>query len=75
MGSKDPLEPRKGSKGDCNEAIEYEAVVDRLVFALREKVDEAVVNGVVVSVSGGVDSTITAFLAVKALEKRRFLIQ
>ena len=53
MGSKDPLKPRKGSKGDCNEAIEYEAVVDRLVFALREKVDEAVVNGVVVSVSGG----------------------
>lgn len=43
-----------------------EAVVNHLVDWLREKVAEAGVNGVVVGVSGGIDSAVAAVIAKKA---------
>lgn len=43
-----------------------EAVVQHLVYWLREKVKEAGAQGVVIGVSGGVDSAVAAVLAQKA---------
>ena len=43
-----------------------EAVVQHLVTWLREKVEEAGAQGVVIGVSGGVDSAVVAVLAQKA---------
>ncbi|WP_324735364.1 NAD+ synthase [Thermococcus sp. SY098] len=53
--------------------LDYDEVITKLVSFIREKVDEAKVEGVVVGVSGGVDSATTAFLAVKALGKEKVL--
>ncbi|ALM76524.1 NAD+ synthase [Thermococcus barophilus] len=53
--------------------LDYDDVITKLVSFIREKVDEAKVEGVVVGVSGGVDSATTAFLAVKALGKDKVL--
>lgn len=49
--------------------LDYDEVITKLVSFIREKVDEAKVEGVVVGVSGGVDSATTAFLSVRALGK------
>ncbi|NJE07115.1 NAD+ synthase [Thermococcus sp. M39] len=53
--------------------LDYDEVITKLLSFIREKVDEAKVEGVVVGVSGGVDSATTAFLAVKALGKEKVL--
>ncbi|MBO8174714.1 MAG: NAD+ synthase [Thermococcus sp.] len=53
--------------------LDYDEVIEKLVSFIREKVNEVSVNGVVVGVSGGVDSATTAFLAVKALGKEKVL--
>ncbi|WP_297435996.1 NAD+ synthase [Thermococcus sp.] len=53
--------------------LDYEEVITKLVSFIWEKVDEAKVEGVVVGVSGGVDSATTTFLAVKALGKEKVL--
>ncbi|WP_324734877.1 NAD+ synthase [Thermococcus sp. SY098] len=53
--------------------LNYEEVIEKIVHFIKEKVDETNVGGVVVGVSGGVDSATTAFLAVKALGKEKVL--
>ncbi|NJE08221.1 NAD+ synthase [Thermococcus sp. M39] len=53
--------------------LDYGEVIEKIVSFIREKVNEANANGVVVGVSGGVDSATTAFLAVKALGKEKVL--
>lgn len=48
-------------------------VSERIVSFTREKVEEANANGVVVGLSGGVDSSTVAFLSVKALGPEKVL--
>lgn len=50
-----------------------EAVRSRLVDAIRTAVDDASADGVVVAMSGGLDSTVTAVLAVEALGHERVI--
>ncbi|AXR80209.1 NAD+ synthase [Natrarchaeobaculum sulfurireducens] len=50
-----------------------EAVRSRLVESIRRAVDDASAEGVVVAMSGGLDSTVTAVLAVEALGRERVL--
>jgi len=45
----------------------WNRVVDRIVKFIRKTVESANARGVVIAISGGVDSTTTAFLCVKAL--------
>lgn len=47
--------------------------IDNITNWIKEKVDEAKVDGVVIGLSGGIDSTATASLAVKALGKDKVL--
>lgn len=51
----------------------WNKVVDRIVDFIRDYVEKANARGVVVGISGGVDSATTAFLCVKALGKERVL--
>ncbi|AHF81060.1 NAD+ synthase [Thermococcus paralvinellae] len=53
--------------------LDYGKVIEKIVSFIRERVDEANVNGVVIGISGGVDSATTAFLAVKALGREKVL--
>ncbi len=53
--------------------LDYRGVIEKLVSFIGEKVGEAGADGVVVGVSGGVDSAVTAFLAVKALGREKVL--
>ena len=53
--------------------LDYGEVIEKIVSFIRERVNEAKVEGVVVGVSGGVDSATTVFLAVKALGKDKVL--
>ena len=46
---------------------------ERIVRFIKRKVEESKVNGVVLGLSGGVDSTTTLFLCVEALGKERVL--
>ncbi len=52
---------------------DWNAVVDRITNFIRKVVNEANAEGVVVGLSGGVDSSTTAFLCVKALGKEKVL--
>lgn len=52
---------------------DWNAVVERITDFIRKVVENANAEGVVVGLSGGVDSTTTAFLCVKALGKDRVL--
>ncbi len=52
---------------------DWNAVVDRITNFIRKVVSDANADGVVVGLSGGVDSSTTAFLCVKALGKDRVL--
>ncbi|MEM2086083.1 MAG: NAD(+) synthase, partial [Archaeoglobaceae archaeon] len=51
--------------------MNYERVVDRIVDFIRKQVESANASGVVLGLSGGVDSAVVAFLSVKALGKER----
>ena len=53
--------------------LDYREVVERITSFIREKVGEAGVNGVVIGISGGIDSATTTYLAVKALGRKRVL--
>lgn len=53
--------------------LDYGRVIEEMVSFIREKVEEAGASGVVVGISGGIDSATTAYLAVKALGKERVL--
>ena len=53
--------------------LDYGAVVERIKEFIREKVGEAGVGGVVVGVSGGIDSATVAYLAAEALGRGRVL--
>lgn len=50
---------------------DYEALAERSAQFIRDRVAEAGADGVVVALSGGVDSTTTATLAVEALGRER----
>ncbi len=52
---------------------DWNAVVERITDFIRKVVENANAEGVVVGLSGGVDSSTTAFLCVKALGKDRVL--
>lgn len=54
-------------------ALNYEEVIEKITTFIKEKVNEANANGVVIGISGGVDSATTAFLAVRALGKEKVL--
>jgi NAD+ synthase len=51
----------------------WEKVVDRIVNFIRDYVKSSKVEGVVVGISGGVDSATTAFLCVRAIGNERVL--
>ena len=50
-----------------------EEIVNKITKFIKEKVEEAKANGVVVGLSGGIDSSVTAYLCVKALGKDKVL--
>ncbi|WP_297535650.1 NAD+ synthase [Thermococcus sp.] len=54
-------------------SLNYESAVEKIVDFISEKVKEADADGVVIGISGGIDSATTAYLAVKALGKERVL--
>ncbi len=49
------------------------AVKEKIKAFIRRKVDEAQADGVVIGISGGIDSAVTAHLSVEALGSRRVL--
>jgi NAD+ synthase len=53
--------------------LDYEKVINMLISFIQEKVEESKVKGVVLGISGGVDSATVAYLATKALGKERVL--
>jgi NAD+ synthase len=53
--------------------INPEDVSEKIASFIREKVEEANANGVVIGLSGGVDSSTVAFLSVKALGPEKVL--
>ncbi|MFN3383986.1 MAG: NAD+ synthase [Archaeoglobaceae archaeon] len=53
--------------------MDCKAIVDRISQFIREIVESSQATGVVLGLSGGVDSAVVAFLCVKALGKERVL--
>ncbi|AHL23034.1 NAD+ synthase [Thermococcus nautili] len=53
--------------------LDFNSVVEIITAFIREKVEEANAEGVVIGISGGIDSATTAYLAVKALGKEKVL--
>ncbi len=51
--------------------LDYDYALKRITSFIQEKVAEAGAQGVVVGLSGGVDSTLTTYLAVRALGRNR----
>ncbi len=54
-------------------ALDFDTVVNIITDFIREKVDETRADGIVVGISGGIDSATTSYLAVRALGKERVL--
>jgi NAD+ synthase len=54
-------------------SIDYQSAVEKITEFIRKKVEEAGAEGVVVGVSGGIDSATTAYLAVRALGREKVL--
>lgn len=61
------------SKAEISLDINPKLISEEIVSFIREKVKEANANGVVVGLSGGVDSSTVAFLSVKALGPEKVL--
>ncbi len=53
--------------------LNFEYITETICRSIREKVEERGCRGVVVGLSGGIDSSVTAFLSVRALGKDRVL--
>ncbi|PMP94177.1 MAG: NAD(+) synthetase, partial [Thermodesulfobacterium geofontis] len=53
--------------------ISYEMVIKKIVEFIKRKIKESGAKGVVLGISGGIDSATTAYLAVKALGKDKVL--
>ncbi|CAI1492505.1 NH(3)-dependent NAD(+) synthetase [Thermococcus nautili] len=53
--------------------LDFNSVVEIITAFIREKVEEANAEGVVIGISGGIDSATTAYLAVRALGRERVL--
>ncbi|MBX0305069.1 NAD+ synthase [Haloarcula salinisoli] len=66
-------EPQRHASSFAHETQDVAAVESTVRAFLRERVDGAGVDGVVVAMSGGLDSTVTATLAVRALGPDRVL--
>lgn len=49
--------------------LDFEKTKEEIINFIKDKVSEANASGIVVGLSGGIDSTVTAFLATKALGK------
>ncbi|ASJ01348.1 NAD+ synthase [Thermococcus gorgonarius] len=54
-------------------SLDYNSVLQTLINFIEKRVSEANASGVVLGISGGIDSATTAYLAVKALGKERVL--
>ena len=54
-------------------SLDYGKVVEIIEGFIREKVEESKARGVVIGISGGIDSATTAYLARRALGKERVL--
>ncbi|MFC7140362.1 NAD+ synthase [Halosimplex aquaticum] len=64
---------REGEPGFLTDSDELEAIREEAVAFIKDTVTEANARGVVVGLSGGIDSTLTANLAVQALGSERVL--
>ncbi|MEM2030327.1 MAG: NAD(+) synthase, partial [Archaeoglobaceae archaeon] len=53
--------------------MDCKAIVDRITQFIREIVEKSKSTGVVLGLSGGVDSAVVAFLCVKALGREKVL--
>uniref|UniRef100_A0A7V4JQI3 NH(3)-dependent NAD(+) synthetase n=1 Tax=Thermodesulfobacterium geofontis TaxID=1295609 RepID=A0A7V4JQI3_9BACT len=53
--------------------LDYNFTIEKIVNFIRKKIKESKANGVVLGVSGGLDSTTASYLAVKSLGKEKVL--
>jgi len=53
--------------------LDYESVIKTITAFIRGKIEETKASGVVIGISGGIDSATVAYLAVRALGKERVM--